>query len=134
MTDTGLSSEYDQYDALGLAELIAKKQITPAELLNAVRRRVETINPRINAFSHLFFDKAEEQINNGLSDGPFRGVPFALKDLGQYLKGTITTAGGRIWNDRVADSDSTLVTRYKQAGLVIFGKTTSPELGLTTTT
>ncbi|HZF41662.1 MAG TPA: amidase [Blastocatellia bacterium] len=134
MTLTGLPSEYDKYDALGLAGLIAKKEITPAELLNAVRRRVEAINPKINAFSHFFFDKAEEQIKNGLGPGPFHGVPFALKDLGQYLKGTITSAGGRVWKDQVADYDSTLVTRYKQAGLVIFGKTTSPELGLTTTT
>jgi amidase len=134
MTVTGLPSEYDKYDALGLAELIAKKQITPAELLDAVRRRVETTNTKINAFSHLFFDRAEEQIRNGLGQGPFRGVPFALKDLGQYLTGTITSAGGRIWKDQVADFDSTLVTRYKQAGLVIFGKTATPELGLTTTT
>jgi amidase len=134
MTPTGLPSEYDKYDALGLAELIAKKQITPAELLDDVRRRVETTNTKINAFSHLFFDRAEEQIRNGLGQGPFRGVPFALKDLGQYLKGTITSAGGRVWKDQVADFDSTLVTRYKQAGLVIFGKTATPELGLTTTT
>jgi amidase/6-aminohexanoate-cyclic-dimer hydrolase len=134
MTLTGLPSEYDNYDALGLAELIAKKEITSAELLDAVRQRVEAINPKINAFTHLFFDKAEEQIKSGLGQGPFRGVPFALKDLGQYLNGTITSAGGRIWKDQVADYDSTLVTGYKQAGLVIFGKTASPELGLTTTT
>src|SRR5262249_45840240 len=134
MTLTGLSSEYDKYDALGLAELIAKKQITPSELLAAVRQRVETINPKLNAFCYLFFDKAEEQIKSGLGNGPFRGVPFALKDLGQYLKGTITSVGSRVWKDQVADYDSTLVTRYKQAGLVIFGKTASPELGLTTTT
>ena len=131
---TGLPSEYDKYDALGLAELIANKETTPAELLNAVRRRVEMINPKINAFSHLFYDKAEEQIKSGLGQGPFSGVPFALKDLGQYLKGTITSTGSRIWKDQVADYDSTLVTRYKQAGLVIFGKTASPELGLTFTT
>src|SRR5262249_34902652 len=134
MTLTGLPSEYDKYDALGLAELIAKKQITPAELLDAVRQRVEAINPKINAFNHLFFDKAEEQIKSGLGQGPFRGVPFALKDLGQYLKGTITSYGGRVWKDQVADYDSTLVTRYKQAGLVIFGKTASPALGLPPTT
>jgi len=134
MTRTGLPSEYDKYDALGLAGLIAKKQITPAELLNAVRQRVEATNAKLNAFCYLFFDKAEEQIKNSLSDGPFRGVPFALKDLGQYLKGTITSVGSRVWKDQVADYDSTLVTRYKQAGLVIFGKTASPELGLTTTT
>ena len=134
MTFTGLPSEYDKYDGLGLAELIAKKQITPAELLSAVRQRVETINPKLNAFSHLFFDKAEEQIKNGLGKGPFSGVPFALKDLGQYMEGTITSLGARVWKDQVADYDSTLVTRYKQAGLVIFGKTATPELGLTTTT
>jgi amidase/6-aminohexanoate-cyclic-dimer hydrolase len=134
MTLTGLPSEYDKYDALGLAELIAKKQIAPIELLNAVRQRVETLNPKLNAFCHLFFDRAEEQIKQGLPAGPFRGVPFALKDLGQYLKGTITSAGSRVWKDQIADYDSTLVTRYKQAGLVIFGKTASPELGLTTTT
>jgi amidase len=134
MTLTGLPSEYDKYDALGLAGLIEKKEIAAAELLDAVRQRVEEINPKINAFSHLFFDKAAEQIQAGMGEGPFQGVPFALKDLGQYLEGTITSAGGRIWKDQVADHDSTLVTRYKQAGLVIFGKTTSPELGLTTTT
>ncbi|MGE0126815.1 MAG: amidase [Blastocatellales bacterium] len=127
-------TEYDKYDALGLAELIAKKQITSAELLNAVRQRVEATNAKLNAFCYLFFDKAEEQIKNGLGDGPFRGVPFALKDLGQYLTGTITSAGSRVWKDQVANYDSTLVSRYKQAGLVIFGKTASPELGLTTTT
>lgn len=131
---TGLPSEYDKYDALGLAELVAKKQITPAELLNAVRQRVESLNPKLNAFCHLFFDKAEEQIKNELGSGPFRGVPFALKDLGQYLKGTITSAGSRVWKDQAASYDSTLVTRYKQAGLVIFSKTASPELGLTMTT
>jgi amidase len=131
---SGLAAEYDKYDALGLAELIAKKQITPLELLEAVRRRVEAVNPKINAFCQLFFDRAEAEIKQGLPAGPLHGVPFALKDLGQYLAGTVTSAGSRIWKDAVADFDSTLVTRYKQAGLVIFGKTTSPEFGLTTTT
>ena len=131
---SGLAREYDQYDGLGLAELIAKKQITPRELLNAVRERVAVVNPKLNPLCHLFFEKAEAQIHEGLGSGPFRGVPFVLKDLGLYMKGTITSAGGRVWKDDVADLDSTLVTRYKQAGLVIFGKTNSPELGLTTTT
>lgn len=131
---SGLAAEYDKYDALGLAELIAKKQIKPLELLHALRQRLEAVNPQLNAFSQLFFDKAEAQIKQGLPKGPFHGVPFALKDLGQYLTGTITSAGSRVWKDSVATYDSTLVQRYKQAGLVIFGKTTSPELGLTTTT
>jgi amidase len=131
---SGLAAEYGNYDGLGLADLIAKKEITPLELLRAVRQRVEALNPKLNALCHLFFDKAEAQISQGLGIGPFRGVPFALKDVGQYLAGTITSAGSRIWKDHVADFDSTLVERYKQAGLVIFGKTNSPELGLTTTT
>ena len=131
---SGLAREYDQFDGLGLAELIAKKQIAPLELLNAVRERVEVVNPKLNALCHIFFDKAEAQINENPGTGPFRGVPFVLKDLGMYLKGTITSAGSRVWKDNVADFDSTLVSRYKQAGLVIFGKTNSPELGLTTTT
>jgi amidase/6-aminohexanoate-cyclic-dimer hydrolase len=131
---SGLAAEYDRYDALGLAQLIARKQITPLELLEAVRQKAEALNPKINAFCQLFFDKAESQVKRGLPAGPFRGVPFALKDLGQYLRGTVTAAGSRVWNESVADFDSTLVTRYKQAGLVIFGKTTTPELGLTTTT
>lgn len=131
---SGLAAEYDQYDGLGLAELIAKRQVTPLELLDAVRQRLEAINPRINAVAHAFFDKAAAQIKEGLAEGPFKGVPFVLKDLGQQLAGTITSYGSRVFKDNTPDFDSTLVTRYKQAGLVIFAKTTSPEFGLTTTT
>ena len=83
----GLAAEYDRHDGLGLAELIAKKQISPLELLQAVRARVERLNPKVNAFCQLFFEKAELQIKQGLPPGPFRGVPFALKDLGQTWPG-----------------------------------------------
>jgi amidase len=131
---SGLAAEYGNYDGLGLADLIAKREITPLELLRAVRQRVDALNPKLNALCHLFFDKAEAQISEGLGTGPFQGVPLVLKDMSQYLAGTITSAGSRIWKDSIADFDSTLVERYKQAGLVIFGKTNAPELGLTTTT
>ncbi len=129
-----LAAEYDRYDALGLAQLIARRQISPTELLNAVRQRVEALNPKLNAFCNLFFDRAEAEIKQGLGDGPFRGVPFALKDLSQHLSGTVTSAGSRVFKNNAPDFDSTLVARYKKAGLVIFGKTTTPEFGLTTTT
>jgi amidase len=131
---SGLAAEYDQYDGLGLAALVAKRQVTPLELLNAVKRRLEAINPKLNATAQVFFAKAEAQIKQGLPDGPFKGVPFVLKDLGQQLAGTITSYGSRVFKDNTPDFDSTLVTRYKQGGLVIFAKTTSPEFGLTTTT
>ncbi len=131
---SGLAAEYDQYDGLGLAALVAKRQITPLELLNAVKRRLDAINPKLNATAQVFFDKAEAQIKHGLPAGPFKGVPFVLKDLGQQLAGTITSFGSRVYKDNTPNFDSTLVARYKQAGLVIFEKTTSPEFGLTTTT
>ncbi len=130
----GLTAEYGRYDGLGLAELIAKKLIAPMELLNAVRGRIEALNPRLNAVTQLFFDKAETQIDQGLGDGPFRGVPFALKDLSQQLAGTPTTSGSRLFKDSVLDFDSTLVQRYKKAGLMIFAKTTTPELGVSMST
>jgi hypothetical protein len=105
---SGLALEYENYDGLGLADLIAKKKISPLELLNAVRQRVELFNPKLNALCHLFFNKAELQINADLGTGPFRGVPFALKDLSVYLTGTITSAGSRVWKNNVAEFDSTL--------------------------
>ena len=131
---SGLAQEYEDYDGLGLADLIARKKISALELLHAVRQRAELWNPKLNALCHLFFDKAEAQINENLGSGPFRGVPFVLKDLGVYLAGTITSGGSRVWKNNVAEFDSTLVSRYKQAGLVIFGKSNTPECGLTTTT
>lgn len=131
---SGLAAEYDRHDGLGLAALVAKRQISPLELLHAVRQRLEAVNPKLNAIAQLFFEKAEAQIKRGLGDGPFKGVPFVLKDLGQQMAGTVTSYGSRVFKDNTPDYDSTLVTRYKQAGLVIFAKTTSPEFGLTTTT
>lgn len=131
---TNAALDYEKHDGLGLADLIRQKQITPLELLHAVRQRLEAVNPKLNAFAYLFFDQAEAAIKQGLPDGPFKGVPFALKDLGMNLTGTVTSYGSRVWQKNLASADSTLVARYKNAGLVIFGKTTSPELGLTTTT
>ena len=131
---SGLAAEYDRYDGLGLADLVAKKQVTPSELLGAVRARVEALNPKLNAFCQLFFDRAEAQIKQGLPNGPFRGLPFVLKDIGQQLAGTPTTSGSRLFKDNAPDFDSTLVARYKQAGLVIFAKTTTPEMGLAPST
>src|SRR6185369_7086934 len=100
---SGFAAEYDRYDGLGLAELVAKRQVTPLELLDAVRQRLEAINPRINAVAHAFFDKASAQIKQGLAKDPFKGVPFVLKDLGQQLAGTITSYGSRVFKDNTPD-------------------------------
>ena len=121
--------EYAKYDAIGLAELVARGEVSPLELLEAAIQRTEAVNPKINAIVLKHYDLARKTIKRGLPDGPLKGVPFLLKDLGMALKGTITTNGSVFYEDAAASFDSTLVQRYQKAGLVIFGKTHSPEFG-----
>lgn len=122
--------EYDRYDGLGLAELVRKGEISPAELVEEAIRRIEAINPQINAVVHPMYDLARQQVQQGLPDGPFRGVPFLLKDLLVHYAGVPTTSGSRFFRDFIPDHDSEIVRRYRQAGVVILGKTNTPELGL----
>jgi amidase len=122
-------SDYDQFDGLGLAELVAKREVSADELLEEAISRTEKVNGEINAVVHKHYDEAKSAIASGLPEGPFTGVPFLLKDLHLLLTGTITTYGSAFFKDNQADHDSTLVSRYKKAGLVIFGKTNTPEFG-----
>lgn len=124
-------SEYANYDALGLAKLVANKEVTANELLDEALLRVEQLNPQINAIIHQFHDKARAAIKAGLPNGPFKGVPFMLKDLLAAYAGEPMTSGSRFFKDYVPPHDSELVRRYKQAGLVIFAKTNTPEFGVT---
>jgi amidase/6-aminohexanoate-cyclic-dimer hydrolase len=124
----------DRYDGLGLGELVARGEVTPGELLDRAIARVEAVNPKINAVVLKHYDEARAQIAARPPAGPFAGVPFLLKDLNTALAGTVTTEGSRAFADNVAGEDSTLPRRAKAAGLTIFGKTASPEFGLTTTT
>jgi len=129
-----ISQEYENHDALGLAELVGKGDVSAEELLGAAIERVEKYNPALNAVVTKMYDQARSAISAGLPEGPFRGVPFLLKDLGVYYKGVPTTYGSKIFADFIPDHDSELVMRYKNAGLVIFGKTNTPEFGLTLST
>ncbi|MCA9655215.1 MAG: amidase [Myxococcales bacterium] len=122
--------EYLQHDATALAELVREGEVTPAELLERAIAQIETHNPRINAVVCRMFDTARAAVAQGLPDGPFRGVPFLLKDLVADHAGVPTTAGSRFFARFVPESDSELVRRYKAAGLVIVGKTNTPEMGL----
>jgi Asp-tRNA(Asn)/Glu-tRNA(Gln) amidotransferase A subunit family amidase len=126
--------EYERYDALGLAELVRKGDTSPEELLDAALARVSERNPRLNAVNMVWEAEAREAIRAGLPAGPFRGVPFLLKDLHAHVAGLPLTQGSRLFAQQVSAVDSELVRRYRRAGLVIFGRTTSPELGLTATT
>ena len=126
-------SEYGSYDGVGLAELVRRKQVTPKELLDEAIARTAKIDPQINAVVVKHYDYAERQIDNGLPDGPFIGVPFLLKDL-DILEGTRTTSGASVYKDNVADHTSTLAQRFLNAGLTILGKSATPEFGLMPTT
>jgi len=127
-------SDYDKYDALGLSELVRNGAVKPEELLDEAIARVEKSNPKINAVTFKHYDEAKRQIARGLPEGKFRGVPFLLKDLHLLYEGTVTSFGSAAYKDNKADHNSTLTERYLAAGLVIFGKTNSPEFGLSVTT
>src|SRR3977135_1695185 len=125
--------EYGSYGGGGVADLVRKKQVSARELLDEAIARTAKVDPQINAVVVKHYDYAQRQIDKGLPDGPFTGVPFLLKDL-VILEGTRTTPGASIYKDNVADHTSTLAQRFLNAGVTIFGKSSSPEFGLMPTT
>jgi amidase len=127
-------AEYESQDALGLAAWVRAGEVSPQELLEAAVERIEARNPALNAVVIRAFEEGRKAIEAGLPDGPFRGVPWLLKDLHAAWKGVRLTSGSRFFSDNVSDYDAELTTRYRRAGLVLFGRTASPELGLTSTT
>jgi amidase/6-aminohexanoate-cyclic-dimer hydrolase len=129
-----IRAAYDDFDALGLAALVRAGELRAGELLDEALRRVEERNPAVNALTAVFEARARAQIAAGLPNGPLAGVPFLLKDLATDLAGEVTTNGSRFFRDRVATTTSFVVERYLEAGLVVFGKTTTPELGLNAST
>ena len=128
------NSEYFSYDALGLAELVRTKQISSIELLEVAIALTEKLDSKLNAVPIKHFELARENLKNNTDSGIFNGVPFLLKDLNNYLRGTVTSGGSRVLENITSDHTSELVKRTLDSGLNIFGKTNSPELGLTVTT
>ena len=126
--------EYSALDGLGLAQLIQQGEVTASQALATAQNLLEEKNPSLNAMVLSMNTQATQAINAGLPKGPFTGVPFALKDLGMQYEGVVTSNGSRLFRDNIATQDSTLVQRYKAAGLVICGKSNTPEFGLATTT
>lgn len=122
--------DYANYDALGLAQLIKNKDISPSELLQTAIAQTEQQNPSINAVITKLYEHGQQQIEQGLPEGPFSGVPFLLKDLLGSLAGTPLSNGSAAYKGNISPSDSELVKRYKSSGVVIFGKTSTPEFGL----
>lgn len=126
--------EYAEYDALGLAHLVATKQVSASELLDAAVTRAEKAQAKLNCFASIFPEIAKKQIYEGLPQGPFTGVPFPTKDLAVEIQGAPLTNGSRTFAGFIAEKDSEITVRYRNAGLTLFGATTSPEFGLTTST
>ena len=127
-------TDYENYDGLGLAALVRNGDVKAEELLDAAVARANAHNPDINAIVLDLIDEAREQIVAGLPEGPFRGVPFLIKDLHAKVKGAATTNGCSMFVDDLAPYDSELVARYRRAGLAIFGKSNTPEFGLSVST
>lgn len=123
-------------DAVAQADLVRLGDVSPRELVDAAIARVEAVNPQLNAVIHERFEKARAEADGDLPDGPLRGVPMVLKDLDGTSAGDPYQGGTKHLRDLgfVATDDSYLTAKFRQAGLVIIGRTNTPELGLYPTT
>jgi amidase len=121
-------------DLIGQAALVRTGAISPRELVEAAIARIEAVNPILNAVVTPLFDQARAAAAEPRTDGPLAGVPFLLKDLGAELGGTRQTRGSRAFRGHVSAVDSELVRRYRRAGLIVLGKTNTPEFGNHSTT
>lgn len=124
-------SEYEDLDGLGMADLVKKGEVTALELVEEAITRIETHNPALNAVVFEMYDHARALAKQGVPNGPFEGVPFLLKDLMALYEGFPTSHGCKFMGEAgPATYDSELVKRFKRAGLIVAGKTNTPELGL----
>lgn len=125
-------SDYLQHDAVALSGLVRAGTISASEVIAAAVERAQTVNPKVNAIVTPMYDEAIDCARDGHS-GALGGVPFLVKDL-NYVKGVRCSFGSRLWADFVPDHDSEIVKRYRKAGLIIMGKSNTPEVGLAATT
>ncbi len=121
--------DYVHYDGLGLAALIAKGEVHPKEVLAAAILRAEKLNPALNAIVTPLYELGYERARSELS-GTFAGVPFLLKDAHHALEGTPMSNGSRLHQGEVSHITAEIVRRFMDAGLVVFGKTNTPEYKL----
>ena len=129
-----LVQDFDKYDALGLAELVRRKEVKPIELVETAIERIERVNPTLNCVIIKTYDLGRRLAESPLPQGPFTGVPFLLKDIGLMYTGVKTTSASRFYKDYVAQEDSLVVQFLKQAGFILVGKTNLPENGFNITT
>ncbi|HEY4309038.1 MAG TPA: amidase family protein [Pirellulales bacterium] len=125
--------EFAALDALAQAELVRNKQVTPLELVNAAIARVEKLDPQLNSVVTTAFEQARQRAAEPLGDGPFAGVPFLVKDL-EPLKGVRLSYGSKFFKGNISPTTSEVVRRMEQSGLIVIGKSSTPEFGLVPTT
>lgn len=125
---------FAELDATAQAELVRRREVKPTELVDAAIERIERLNPTINAVVTPMYEQARAGASSELPDGPFTGVPYLLKDIFASYAGVRMTSGSAFLRDYVPDHDSEFVARLKRAGLIILGKTNTPEFGLVPTT
>src|SRR5262245_44768904 len=122
-----MSDPFVDLDATAQAELVRKKEVTSAELVDAAIARIERLNPKLNAVIWPLFDQARAQAKGPLPEGPFTGVPYLIKDILAAIQGVPMRVGSKFLADYVSPEDSELVIRLRRAGLVFVGKTNTPE-------
>lgn len=123
-------AEYVEFDAVGLAELIAKGEVSSAEAQAAAREAAQAVNPRINAIVETWPTDEE----SAAVSGPLAGVPFLIKDIGVAMTGRRMELGSRLAAGNVAHADSFLMRRFRRAGLMTFGRTATSEMAYSITT
>jgi amidase len=131
-----MTDDLARLDAVAQAELVRTGEASPRELVDAAIARIEALDPQLNAVIHQRFEKAQAEADGDLPDGPFRGVPFLLKDLWPTSAGDPFHMGIKAFKDAgyLHPEDANLTKRYREAGFVILGRTNTPELGLVATT
>jgi amidase len=122
--------EFNDYDAVGLARLVRARELSSAELVATAIDHIERLNPRLNAVVEKLYDQALLSAASVSGKEPFAGVPLLVKDLLSPVAGTRFTSGSRFCAGVVGDHDAELIRRYRAAGLVIVGKTNTPEFGI----
>lgn len=123
-----------QMDAVRAAQAIRDGEVSVREVVERAIRRIEKCNTELNAVVHTRFEEALTDVERGIPDGPLRGVPTLIKDLGTNVAGLPSTGGSQLFADVRATRDSEVVARYRRAGMVVLGMTNSPELGKNTST
>jgi amidase len=127
-------AEYAALDGVALAELVARGEVTAAELTATARSAIDAVNPRLNAVIGLTDAVADEALTGGPRNAPFAGVPFLIKDIGMHYANIPHEMGSRFAEGFVFPHDTELAIRFKKAGLVTLGRTNTPEFGCNAST